>query len=71
MKHGDTVTQRGVWLPATVAQVGDQVVELRWINHAKHGMPELSFVPVGDVIAWDKALLEGLGKPVEAEEQQL
>ena len=26
MKKGDTVTQRGVWLPAAVTQVGDQVI---------------------------------------------
>ncbi len=57
-KKGDTVTQRGVWLPATVIEVGDQVIEVRWHNHAKINFPELSFVPVYDVLSWE----EGLGR---------
>ncbi len=57
-KNGDTVTQRGVWLPATVTQVGPQVIEVRWHDHAKLGFPELSFIPVDDVLSMQDALAE-------------
>jgi hypothetical protein len=58
MKKGDVVTQRGVWLPATVTQVGDQVIEVRWHDHAKLGFPELSFIPVDDVLTMGDAAHE-------------
>ncbi len=63
-QKGDTVTQRGVWLPATVTQVGPQVIEVRWQDHAKLGFPERSFIPLHDVLSMDAALAEIAGNEI-------
>lgn len=70
-QKGDKVTQRGIWMLAVVKDVGAEVSELQWHEHAKNGMPASSYVPNADILSWEEAqLVMGAHDPTPMEEQK-